>query len=450
MLEILFVAIPFIFMFVAGVAIPMLLVLSYARFGVGLALVFGIAIVDALSLGEGGVNFGINLYYADIVLGLISIVAGLRLFFARDFPTKNKAWFIFCSVIMISLITGLASFGLTAGVQSRGYFYFMVAGIYAMSFEMNEARLRLVFNAMAASAFLLVSLAVYRWIVYYTPIRSLLPASGSYNVDGPIRVIYSNHALLIAQVLLSGLFFFKSARGFAIARALSPFLLGAVVALQHRSVWLATLVGVMARLLLGNSKSGSAITQLFFLAAIVGVTALPMVLSDKLAGVTEQVGSSASRALAGKDTTGERLQSWHEITKKWYGAGPRSIAIGQSFGADNTRYVQDARGASHKITYIAHNLYVQTLFNTGLFGLIAFLACVWYVVVGLYRICRDGTGGAEAEVLLMLVVMQLAYYVPYGVDYLQSFIFGIAVAYVAGKKVMKNAVGVPPTIRMAA
>ena len=40
--------------------------------------------------------------------------------------------------------------------------------------------------------------------------------------------------------------------------------------------------------------------------------------------------------------------------------------------------------------------------------------------------------------LLVLMAMQLAYYVPYGTDYLQSFIFGIALAYVAGKDLLQR------------
>ena len=75
------------------------------------------------------------------------MVAALRLLFVSEFPTKNHAWLIFCAAICISILTGLVSYGSTAGVQARAYFYFMVAGLYGMSFPMDEKRLRLVFNA---------------------------------------------------------------------------------------------------------------------------------------------------------------------------------------------------------------------------------------------------------------------------------------------------------------
>jgi len=82
----------------------------------------------------------------------------------------------------------------------------MVAGTYAMSFPMDQKRLNGVIKSLAFSAFFYIALACYRWIVYYTPISSLLPESGIYNVDGAIRVIYSNNALILAQIFVLSLF----------------------------------------------------------------------------------------------------------------------------------------------------------------------------------------------------------------------------------------------------
>ena len=82
---------------------------------------------------------------------------------------------------------------------------------------------------------------------------------------------------------------------------------------------------------------------------------------------------------------------------------------------------------------------MQTLFNLGLAGLFAFLAVVWYVARGLYRRCASAVGDPVAEVLLTLLLMQLAYYVPYGTDYLQSVVLGLCIAYVAGHERVERA-----------
>ncbi|MDP2267121.1 MAG: O-antigen ligase family protein, partial [Thiobacillus sp.] len=252
------------------------------------------------------------------------------------------------------------------------------------------------------------------------------------NIDGAIRVIKSKEALVLAQVLIGGLFFAAAARGLQVAQWLSPLLLGATLALQHRSVWFAALVGVLTRFMAVRSKQSSTASQLLLVAAIVGVTAIPLVFSEKLSGLTQQIQQSAERALQGRDTTHERLSNWKSLIKLWYQGGAKSIVIGQSFGADSSRYVEEEGGRGvRKITYFAHNLFVQTLYTTGLVGLTALLAAFTYVMRGLYRLTREGVGGMDTQILLVIVVMQMAYYVPYQTDYLQSLLFGVALSYVA-------------------
>lgn len=445
-LSYLFMAIPFVVMLGLGLLLPMLLVLCYSRYGVGLAVIAGMFVIDALLIYGGGLHLGINLFYTDFALVLIAMAAGLRLLFAADFPLRQRAWMVFCAAICLSLALGLVSYGSGAGVSVRNYFYFMVAGLYGMSFPMDAQRVRVTLNALVAVAAALMVLTVYRWVVYYTPITMLLPPGGNYNADGPIRVIKSNEALILAEVLLGGLFFAATARGLQVAQWLSPLLLGGVLTLQHRSVWLAALVGGLTRFLVVRSNRSSTVSQFLLVVAIVGITSIPMIFSEKLLGLTEQVQSSAERALKGGDTTGERFSNWKSLIELWYQGGAKSIVIGQSFGADSSRYVEDERGHEKKIKYFAHNLYVQTLYNTGLVGLTAMLAAFAYVVRGLYRLNRDGVGGTETQVLLVLMVMQMAYYVPYGTDYLQGLLFGVALSYVAVHSPRKARASVQPSV----
>ena len=427
-------AMPYVAAALLGILVPALAVLCYSRFGAGIAVIFGMYAIEALYMDVGGLQFGIALYYTDFVLLFMGVVGALRLLFARDLPRRHWAWMLFGLVFLASLATGLATYGSTAGVQARPYFYFLVAGVYGIAFGIDAGRLRLVLNLLVAMALLLLGITAYRWIVYYTPITDLLPPGGSYNADGPIRVIRSYEALILTEVLTLGIFLPHAARGLMLARLLAPLLLGVVIALQHRSAWIAGIVGALASLLIGRSRKASASAQLLLVVSITTVTALPLVLSDGLAGVTDQVAASAGSALAGRGTTGERLESWTEIVARWAAAGPRSIVIGQSFGTDPGRYVHDEHGVERKIAYTAHNFYVQTLFNFGLVGLLAFAAAAAYVVRGLYRIFASGKGEVEAAAMLVLMVMQLGYYVPYGTDYLQSLIFGVALAYVATRE----------------
>lgn len=425
-------AMPYVIATALGVLLPALGALCYARFGVGLLVLLGMYAVEALFMDVGGIQLGIALYVTDFALIFVGAVAALRLLSIHAVPKRHWAWLVFGLTFVVSLGLGLASFGSTAGVQARPYFYFLVAWSYGMSFEITFRHVRLAMNSLVAIAVLLLLITAFRWVVYYLPVRELLPEGGSYNVDGPIRVIRSFEALVLAEVLVVGLLLHRAARGFTLARILSPLILAFVVVLQHRSVWVATFAGLMGAILIARSRAGKSAEQVVLAVVIVAVTALPLAIDDRLAGIGGQLGSSAGSALEGRGTTGERVESWKEIVGQWSQGGPRSILIGQSFGSDPTRYVHDQdRGGLRKISYTAHNFYVQTLANMGLLGLGSFLAAAAYVLRGLYRICAESTEGAEANALLVLIIMQLVYYVPYGTDYLQSLFFGVALAYVA-------------------
>lgn len=427
-----FMSLPYLIAVAFGLALPFLAISIYRRFGAGLGLVATTFLVDALTMVQGQISLGINLYFADLGLIPVAGVAVLRLFFANDFPFRHKYWLLFCVLVIAAIFIGLATYGTAAGVQGRPYFYFIATGLYAMSFPMNDRRIRQVLNTLVWIAGFLFVLTLYRWIVYYTPLPDLLPPGGTYNPDGAMRVIQSNFALVLAEALVGGLFFSVCSRGLHWAQLAAPLLFGWVVALQHRSVWLATLTAVFVRFLVVRSNSLSSAKQLLLVLGIGVLTAIPLMASDKLSGVAEQVGQSAQRALQGKDTTGERFNNWKAVIQQWYGGGPKSIVIGMGFGGDNTRYVENVGSAGyHKAEYYAHNMYVQTLYNTGLAGLGALIATFAFVLRGLYQLTRSRESGSSAQVLLVLMIMQMVYYVPYGTDYLQSLLLGVAIAYVA-------------------
>jgi hypothetical protein len=438
-----FSAMPYVVAVVLGILIPALGVLSYSHFGAGLGVVAAMFAFEALWMTVGGFQLGIRIYYTDFALLFVGVIALLRWMTSRDTPRWHWAWTVYTLAFVVSLATGIVTFGSGAGVQARSYFYSVAAGSYAMSFAMDARRVRLLLNSLVWISVLLLCICAYRWIVYYTPITELLPDEGSYNADGAIRVVRSYEATVLGQVFVAGLFFAAVSRGAMAARFIAPAVLACILALQHRSVWLAVLVGVMAALLVARSRRGSKASQVLLLAGIVALTAVPMVYSEQLSGVTDQVAGSAGRAVSADGSVGERFDNWQGLIKLWANGGPRSILLGQSFGSDATRYVQDkVRGGEHKIEYFAHNHYVQTLFNLGLVGLAGFLGVAWYATRGLYRRCASAEGDTAAELLLTLLLMQLAYYVPYGTDYLQSVILGVSVAYVAGhEKVARSGAG---------
>jgi hypothetical protein len=56
-----------------------------------------------------------------------------------------------------------------------------------------------------------------------------------------------------------------------------------------------------------------------------------------------------------------------------------------------------------------------------------------YVLIGLWRLCSKADEDTPISALLLVLIgMELTYYIAYTVDYTQYLILGVAVAWVAG------------------
>jgi uncharacterized membrane protein len=412
-----------------GLAFPLLLLACYNHFGVGLALVALTILAETLNLGQPILRIGITLFVPDIPMVLIGLAAGLRWVLRSDVPRRHFAWVLLALVFFVDLAIGLARHGTAAGVQGRSDFYAITAGTYAMTFPISKERVRQLFQAFSLIALALMLVCAYRWIVYYLPIRELLPPGGEYNQDGAIRVIGANVALVIADMLVIGLFFTQKEMGAGVARWLSPLMLAVVLVLQHRSVWLAGIVGLLLCLLLARTHRVPLWQQIFVLALVVVTAVSPLFLSGT---VSEQVQNSAARAVAGEGTVSARFENWRSTLQQWWGDGAKAIVMGRELGSDTTRVVDTERGAI-KIRYGVHNHYIDVLTNLGVLGLAGTLMVFIYSAIGLLRqALRRDEDSPYSAMLLVLLGIQLTFYVAYTVDYLQYLALGLSMAWVAG------------------
>ncbi|MGS0755667.1 O-antigen ligase family protein [Roseateles sp. GG27B] len=372
-------------------------------------------------------NLGLTLFVADIPMVLIFLLACLRWMFCADVPKRHAGWLIFSAVFFIGLAIGLVRNGTSAGVQARPDFYAIAAASYAMSFPIARVQIRQLVSVLLGLSSSLLLICAYRWIVYYGNFSDLLPASGTYNVDGAIRVVGSGAALIIAQALIVGMFFGHLGGVAATTlRGAVPFLAGAVLVLQHRSVWLAGMFGVGVNFLLAGAQRVSRVKQFLMLFAIAIVAMVALTFGGK---VTEGIGSSVTSAAKGEGTVAARFENWRVTLTDWRDAGPRAILIGREAGSDTSRTVLNAAGERIRISFGAHNIYVTLLTSTGVIGFGAFVWAIASTLFGLYRRCRMGGDAAvDAALMLVLMAMQLIYYIAYMSDFMQFMILGISLA----------------------
>lgn len=426
-----FSGIPYLVALSLGLVLPLLGVLAYSRFGFGAALVAICFAADVVMMSQPFVRVSILVYAPDAPMVLLAIVAATRWLLHPNVPRQSKAWLIYIAIFFIDLVIGLARHGTAAGVQARMDFYAIACASYAMTFEPSADRQRALLRGLGWLAVALVVVCGYRWVVFYGNLRELLPPMGTYNEDGDIRVVGSAAALIIAQVAIVGTLHAKAA-GYAggLIRLLVPVFGLVVLALQHRSVWLAALVGLGAGMVLSRSRGDGRLRDAAVLGLLAVALTVPLLFGGRLA---DSVESSAARALQGGGTVQARFENWRATLDEWRSGGVRDILTGREAGASTLRTVRSETGERRRIAFGAHNNYVSQLTGTGVFGFLALMWTIGYTMVHLMRRVRGRTlAASDAAMMTTLMVMQLVYYVAYSADFVQALLFGWALTVARG------------------
>lgn len=429
-------ALPFVLMAAAGLLLPLLAALAHRRFGVGLGVMAMVYLADTLWPNALGLNLGINLFLADFGLALLALVAALRLASAGSGHPRAGAFYLLALIVVLNLVQGLFLFKAAAGTAARPTFYALSACAYAMSFPMDKGRLAVLLEAFAWMSAALLLLVVWRGAAVAFDIRELLPPSGSFQPAGHSvwRVVASDASLVMAELGLSIWAWHAVAPRLRHWRFAAWLLALVTLGLQHRSVWLAALVGLVTSLWLLREHGRRSGVWLWPVAGVLCLAALGLALDSgpgaARQGVVRDIAISARDAVALQGTAADRLGSWRQLVRQWADGGPRGLVLGAPFGTSMERYVSEDLGAP-KVAYQPHNYYVETLVSQGAVGLLAFLAMYLAAFRGLWRGRADDELGVAARWLMVLLAVQLAYFLTYGVEFLQLLVLGAALSLAA-------------------
>lgn len=423
-----FVGFPFVVSLLLAVAVIVLIwVLAHSP-AWGAGLVLGYASIEALFVATPPINLGVNIFLGDLVSVSLGIALLLRV---GDLPWRSaiaRLWVVFGIFLLLSLALGMARYKAAAASDFRvSFFYAWIAIAYFMSFELTEAQLVRIGTLFTVAALFLLLLAGVRWMAEANSVRL-----GSIGVVFPdnnyFRVVGAGQALTIsigALFLLQRWLLRKA--GFA-TLAMVGVLLLAVAVLQHRSVWAAASVGLMALVALQRRQLGRR-TGPVLLIPMVGVAlmALVLVLGGGQA-VQQSVGRSAQEVAGERSTFTGRTEGWRSLLIEWSAGGFKSYAIGQPFGSG---YAREQQGVTVKWT--PHNYYVQSLLRAGVLGALASLLAFVLAAYRLFR-ARKGEHAAWMPMYFALLVMELFYFIPYAAQIEHAIFCGVAFSIAARLK----------------
>lgn len=375
----------------------------------------GMPLIPLASVG------GLTLYLTDGLFLGTACATALQVVLRRNYrpwPSLYKWGFaLLLAGAGASVLRGLLAYGLAqAANEARSVFYFLSGlgfALFVLAARLARRELVRLLAGLVAASF---ALAVVRLILRGVGTsQGIILSTGEY-VDA--RAVDAATALLIAQGLWLLLFFAHRA---SIGRfeALGCVVLVIVVVLQHRSVWVATAVGVILTFLLATSGWRRLATRAPLLLG--AAAALGLVLTyGGLYGVASDLTASTQSAFAGHSTLTGRVDGWQLLLRDPRMHDTLGVLLGLPSGAGFDRVV-DGRLA----TYSPHNFYVQIILRGGLLGM-----------AGLMVLLAGGTlafrrRSAPALTGIGLLSTTAVFFMAYGPAAEQGIVVGSALALLA-------------------
>lgn len=405
----------------AGVAIVELLI---RRTDVGAGMVLGLLVWQ---VGFSGlVNLDVlvgpmRVSPQDILLVLLSTASIARLLRLERLNTPQRLLIVIILLAAWSLTRGISIFGIQTAVnEARRPLRFLVTALYFSTVEPRRDLLNRLGWIWLSATSALVIIVLARWAGGAAGLSNYF-FTGS---EGPVRVIHSDEALILAQSALIALPLFLD-RTRNLTRYITPALLPLVVVLQHRTVWLATLAGTMY--VLHRERAVAQRVLVVLMGAAVVFLLLVNTVFGNVSEVSEQLSDSAQRT----NTFEWRVAGWMALLDQAGPESPAEVAVGRPYGSGWERRLSVA---GNTVTVSPHNFYLETFLRSGVLGLTTLLALYAFAL----RATLRRTGAKRPDLILfspnllhVVVAMQLIYYSTYAADTAQGMLLGVTCAAAA-------------------
>lgn len=398
-----------------GMALPLV-----SRPRAGAVLVMALFCCDTLFVSVPPITLGVQIYLSDIAFGVLFVAVTLRCMTGRA-KLAGARWIPVCLFLLffVALTRGFALYGAKdAGNESRGWFYFLSGVLYFSSFNLSAQMRRWLTTAWLVVSVAIMGLAIFRWMA---TIAGLSIATQWEGVGGSeIRVLNAGQAYFLAMAFFASVFLNLSNTGPRWQRKAFYVLGPVLLLLQHRTVWVLMILGLLWLALQDARFRKRAV------GAILGMAVVGIVLIVFLFGHQSAVAGAALRDSASNDDTFLwRVAGWYELLFDNPARNALNDAIGQPFGTGYERVIGGAR-----IVVPPHNWYVEAFLRLGVVGL--FLLVSMYSR-GLRRLkCLPAKSCMcaypDVRFWRLVLLLQLAFFFTYGALYEQSILTGVALA----------------------
>ncbi|GGG21827.1 hypothetical protein GCM10007304_39580 [Rhodococcoides trifolii] len=409
---------------VLGAGLTGMFVLVYVvsrRFAVGLAVVSFMAVSNwDIPIWPTLVYVGgLSVTVPDVFTAVFVLSALVRSpnVLSRLFSAYSLLLALLVLMLSYSLVVGISQFGLgTAVNEARAWISILGVSFWILTYPCAQQDLRAQFEKfLTLTGFGVAIVAVVHIGMYGLGNASsgVLNDNGITAIGGrPITAVQAMFISVAALLALS-----KWSRGLGNWHLGLFCVFGVFVLItQHRSVWVATLAGVVV--IIGSIP----VVRLVVLAWWACAIALVSYVAASLGGLVT-IGSDLTASAQNSNTYNGRLYDWSVLIDRSIIQGIDTIMLGAPFGSGWNRIRPDGI----LLTYIPHNWYISSYLRVGVVGLVAFVAVLLIALV--YTFIAARSRQEEVAIPLAILVYGWAYnvqwyLVPVLVFYLASAVMG--------------------------
>lgn len=381
------------------------------------------------------IQLNFQIYPNDLIYSLVflSVIVG---FIYRPLPITEAPfvlWLAFGGTIFSSLILGLSEYGKYAGTEFRPFFYLWAAGLYCCAADFSESDLLRIGRWCLLTAYTLIGIAICFWVGVESGLIDRM-MFGEIGGGGAFRPVGSHAAFFVAAIALIQTMAWLRGTGTRQSgwHAATFFLF--VTVIQHRSVWIAALIGLLCVMFLERRDVPKRLPLLIGFLTVISLLAS---LAFGLGYLDELLRTMTRSALSMTDRQGTfaaRVDGWDRLVDSWMESSTQSIMFGFPFGRGYARLYN-----GQFIEFAPHNFYVDLMLRVGVVGLLLFLLttclAIWHSFRAQYF--------SEFEYLLTRgigvgLIASLFYYIAYPSYHILGAATGVALAQIIRQRRLRT------------
>ena len=383
--------------------------------------------LESIFVKQPYLQLGLQIYPNDVIslFVLMSVIGG---FFHRPLPVHESPfllWLAFGATVILSFIIGLGEYGRYAGTEVRPFFYLWVAGLYGCTADFDESELRRIGRWCVWTAYALIGISIYFWLAVQAGFVDRKALFG--DEEGTVfRPVGSHAVFFVATVALVHTIAWLRGTGTRRSGWHAAVLLAFVTILQHRSVWIAALAGLLCVLILERRYLPKRFPLLLgfvlIMTLLTSIAAWFGYLDDLASRMVQSTLSMTDR----QGTFAARVDGWVRLLESWTDASTQVLVFGFPFGRGYTRMYN-----GQLIEFAPHNFYLDLVLRVGIVGMVLFLVPTIVAIVQSFR----SKYSSEFEYLMTRglavgLTASLVYCVAYPSYYILGAATGVALAQI--------------------